>query len=155
MQPRQRQAEADIQPLAANPGIDDSGRKRLTEVRETLADLQDMEADLLRVARFYQPNHDDGILLSAAPLHRLFRAGKWRKLIEEAWVKLEAGDYDWAHIALSIWPARVREKCRTDLSMAIAHGLESICDVKPKEKRAKASPKTGRKGKGGQLMIEE
>lgn len=154
VQPRQRQAEADIQPLATNSDLDVIGRKRLTDAREALADLQDMETELLRVARFYRPNHDDGVLLSAAPLHRLFKAAKWRKITEEAWIKLEAGDYDWAHVALAIWPARVREKCRTDLSMAIAHGLESICEVKPKEKRAKASPKMGRKGKGGQLAIE-
>ena len=34
------------------------------------------------------------------------------------------GDYDWAHLAMGYWPDRVREKCKTDKSLAIAHGLE-------------------------------
>ena len=152
LQPRQQQVSSELQPLAGNPNLDAAGRKRLADLRDLLADLGDMETELLRVARFYQPNPDDGVLLSAAPLYRLFRAGKWRKATEEAWAKLEAGDYDWAHLALGIWPQRVRDKCRTDLSLAIAHDLESICGVKPKEKRAKAAPK---RKKGGQLSIEE
>jgi hypothetical protein len=50
---------------------------------------------------------------------------------------LEKGEYDWAHLAYSIWPDRVRAKCKKDLSMAIAHGLEDICEVKPKETKEK------------------
>jgi len=42
------------------------------------------------------------------------------------WTKLQKGDYDWAHLAMSYWPERVREKCKTDKSLAIAHGLESL-----------------------------
>jgi hypothetical protein len=56
------------------------------------------------------------------------------------WEELAGGDYDWAHLAYSIWPDRVRAKCKTDRSLAIAHGLEKICEVatpKPKAKRTK------------------
>ena len=38
------------------------------------------------------------------------------------WKKLEAGDYDWAKLAMSLWPERVRAKCATDKSLALAHG---------------------------------
>ena len=154
VQPHLQLTEADLLPLAANPNLDAAGRHRLADLRETAADLRDFETELLRVARHYQPNHDDGVLLTAAPLHRLFRAAKWRKLTEDAWFKLEAGDYDWAHLALTLWPARVREKCRTDLSLAIAHGLEHLCEVKPKEKttRKKASIPNE---KNGQMTLEE
>ena len=40
------------------------------------------------------------------------------------WDKLVAGDYDWAHLAMHLWPERVVPKCATDRSLAIAHGLE-------------------------------
>jgi hypothetical protein len=50
---------------------------------------------------------------------------------------LEKGEYDWAHLAYSIWPERVIKKCKKDYSMAIAHGFENICENKPKEKMAK------------------
>jgi hypothetical protein len=54
--------------------------------------------------------------------------------------QLEAGEYDWAHLAYSIWPERVKKLCKIDRSVAIAHGLEQICEVeikKSKKKRAK------------------
>jgi hypothetical protein len=34
----------------------------------------------------------------------------------------------------------VANKCKKDLSMAIAHGLESICEIKPKEKKTRKKP---------------
>ena len=37
-----------------------------------------------------------------------------------------AGKYDWAHIAMHLWPERVVPKCATDRSLAIAHGLEDV-----------------------------
>jgi hypothetical protein len=36
------------------------------------------------------------------------------------------GDYDWAHLAMNYWPDRVREKCKKNKSLAIAHGLEDL-----------------------------
>jgi hypothetical protein len=40
---------------------------------------------------------------------------------------------------MSYWPARVREKCKTDKSLAIAHDLEALYvepEAKPKKTRA-------------------
>jgi hypothetical protein len=109
---------------------------RLNELRGLEDELEEFKAEILRVAQLpYKPNHDDGVLITAAPLHKLFRHNKWRKATEDCWEKLEEGEYDWAHLAYGIWPERVREKCKTDLSMAIAHGLEDICEVEPKKKK--------------------
>ncbi|HYA42751.1 MAG TPA: hypothetical protein VEF34_15715 [Syntrophobacteraceae bacterium] len=52
-----------------------------------------------------------------------------------------AGEYDWAHLAYSIWPDRVRKKCRRDKSIAIAHDLEDLYEEKKKEQKR---PKTKR-----------
>jgi len=46
--------------------------------------------------------------------------------LKDTWARLEKGEYDWSHLAMNYWPDRVREKCRTDKSLAIAHGLESL-----------------------------
>jgi hypothetical protein len=57
---------------------------------------------------------------------------------------LEAGEYDWAHLAFTIWPRRVEKLCVTDRSVAIAHGLEHLCKVeppKPKKKQGKTTAK--------------
>lgn len=115
---------------------DDRSRRQLQEAQSLRIELEGMERDLLRLAeRPYRPNHDDGVLLTAAPLHAFFRHRKWQQATEAAWRELEHGDYDWAHLAYTLWPERVRQKCRTDLSLAIAHGLEDVCTVKPKEKK--------------------
>lgn len=39
---------------------------------------------------------------------------------------LERNDYNRAFQAKDHWPERVREKCRTNKSFAIAHGLEQL-----------------------------
>lgn len=112
--------------------------KELNDQKEFLVELEDFKEELLRVAQLpYKPYQDDGVLITAAPLHNLFRHTKWKKATQDCWKKLEKGEYDWAHLAYSIWPDRVRKKCVKDLSMAIAHGLEEICEIKPKETRKK------------------
>jgi methylase of polypeptide subunit release factors len=124
--------------------------KDLHEQMALLDELINFKDELLRVAQLpYKPNQDDGVLITAAPLHNLFTHSKWHKDTAACWKKLEKGEYDWAHLAYSIWPDRVTKKCKKDLSMAIAHGLESICEIKPKEtkKKEKKGVKIDKQGK--------
>jgi hypothetical protein len=98
--------------------------------RELLLDfeqeLRDFRDELLHVAAFWKPNLNDGVQITAAPLWKLFQHKSWQKKLKDTWTKLEKGDYDWAHLAYSIWPDRVREKCKHDKSLAIVHGLEDL-----------------------------
>lgn len=64
---------------------------------------------------------DDGVILRLAPLWELLPL--WKAEPKKYWERLEHGDFDWSHVAMKYWPARVREKCRTNRSFAIAHGL--------------------------------
>lgn len=103
-------------------------------------ELIELRDKLLSLAATYKPSHDDGVQISAAPLWPLFRHKPWQKLLKDTWAKLEKGDYDWAHLAMNYWPDRVREKCKTDKSLAIAHGLESLYvapEVTPKKRRGR------------------
>lgn len=113
------------------------------EERQTLElELMEFRDTLLKIAQSYQPNHDDGVQISAAPLWSLFRHKPWQKVLKDTWAKLEKGDYDWAHLAMNYWPNRVREKCKIDKSLAIAHGLEELYiepEAKPKKTRGKNS----------------
>jgi len=112
--------------------------KQAGELAELAQELEEMKAELLRVAGLpYKPDLNDGVQITAAPLWKLFRLPAWRKVLEATWKELEKGDYDWSHLAYSIWPERVREKCKADRSLAIAHGLEELCEVK-------VAPKTAR-----------
>jgi len=66
-------------------------------------------------------------------------------VLRDTWDKLEAGDYDWAHLAMTYWPDRVRNKCRSDASLAIAHDLEDLYEPPPE---TPARGGRGRKKKG-------
>lgn len=106
-----------------------------------LIELRDV---LLKLAPAYSPNADDGVQISAAPLWPLFRHKPWQKLLKETWAKLEKGEYDWAHLAMNYWPERVREKCKSDKSLAIAHGLEDVYvapEAAPKKMRSRKKAK--------------
>lgn len=107
-------------------------------------ELTELRYTLLKIAPTYQPNHVDGVQLTAAPLWPLFRHKPWQKVLKDTWSKLEKGDYDWAHLAMAYWPERVREKCKTDKSLAIAHGLEALY-VEPEAapKKTRGRKKTG------------
>jgi hypothetical protein len=100
--------------------------KQFESLQALELELVELRDTLLKLAPTYKPNHDDGVQISAAPLWPLFRHKPWQKLLKDTWAKLEKGDYDWAHLAMNYWPERVREKCKTDKSLAIAHGLENL-----------------------------
>lgn len=113
-------------------------RGELEKLQEIYQELIEFRKDLLRIAKLpYKPNLNDGVLITASPLWKLFRLKIWQDDLKACWETLETGEYDWAHLACSIWPDRVREKCKTDLSIAIAHDLEHLCEVEPKKTKKK------------------
>jgi hypothetical protein len=124
-------------------GVGGKERDNLEKLQTFESELKVFRDELLMVAQLpYKPNLNDGVLITASPLYKLFRLARWRKDLEECWKKLESGDYDWAHLAHSIWPDRVRKKCKTDRSFAIAHDLEELYE------HTKAEPKRTKRSKG-------
>lgn len=117
------------------------GGSKAAELQDLLDELKQFHAEIERVIKLpWKPDLNDGVLITACPLWKLFRLPKWRKDLEACWNDLEAGEHDWAHLAYSIWPDRVREKCRTDRSLAVAHSLEPLCQASapaPKAKRGR------------------
>ena len=111
--------------------------ERLENLLEFKQELSDFQAELEEIIKLpWKPNLNDGVLINAAPLWKLFRLPAWQKKLKTTWEELKKGDYDWAHLAYTIWPERVKDACKTDRSMAIAHGLEHLCTIKaPKAKR--------------------
>lgn len=105
-------------------------RDKINDGRTLLAELKDLHQEILRIAALpYKPDLNDGVIINAAPFHKLFRLRSWAEDTEEVWNKLERGDYDWSHLAYVLWPDRVQEACRKDRSIAIAHGLEDLCQT--------------------------
>jgi hypothetical protein len=141
--PKSAEVEQRLARLEAEPSR--GGKARLiTQLKGLVVELREMREEIQRITALpYRPSLDDGVLISAAPLWRLFRLPKWRSELEATWKELESGDYDWAHLAYAIWPARVEQACKHDLSLAIAHGRKDLyVPPPPKAKRG------GRRSKG-------
>lgn len=109
-----------------------------TQVRVEQEQVEGMMGKLNRIIEAgYVPNHDDGVPVTAAPLQHLAASRLWRTECEKNMEILEKGDYDWSHLAMSMYPARVAQKAKKDWCMALTHGLEHICENKPKEKKTR------------------
>lgn len=141
VEPKLAEVESEAATLRAKGSARSRDEEKRLEALATLeAELRDLRDQLQAVAPQYHPNHDDGVQITAAPLWPLFRHKPWQKVLRDTWTKLEKGDYDWAHLAMTYWPERVREKCRHDKSLAIAHGLEELYvepPVAPKKARGR------------------
>jgi hypothetical protein len=109
----------------AGPSPSPSQRRDLEQQESFLSELRGLQADVARAAPLWRPDLDDGVLLNFAPLWRLVpQLSSWQTECRNAWDKLSNEHYDWAHLAMYLWPERVVPKCQTDRSLAIAHGLE-------------------------------
>lgn len=135
LDPRLRRLNEELAALAAD-GKASARKAKLEALRVELAEMRQDFQDL--IAKGYKPDLNDGVLITACPLAKYFRLPKFRKDLEDCWKKLSRGDFDWAQLAMSMWPERATEACRRDRSVAIAHGKEDLCPAEPpKAKRGR------------------
>lgn len=108
-------------------GASATQRKELTTQEAIVEELRGFLEEVKRVAPLWNPNLDDGVIINFAPLWRLVPQNKsWQKELKSTWQALCDGKYDWAHLAMHLWPERVVLSCADDRSLAIAHGLEKV-----------------------------
>lgn len=114
--------------------------RRQIEIQEGFVDeLRTFREEVTRVAPLWNPDLDDGVLLNFAPLWRLTPHPGWRRDTKAAWDSLAKGDYDWAKLAMKLWPERVIPKCARDRHLALAHGLEASLQATPIEELVRVS----------------
>ena len=81
-----RQVREVLQGLRQKSGGSRGGRKseleRLSNLELELSGFRD---ELLRIARIWKPNLNDGVLITAAPLWNLFRLTRWRRKLKDTW----------------------------------------------------------------------
>jgi hypothetical protein len=125
--PKLSHEERRLDGLRAEAGPNpNTGQRRAIETQEVFVDeLRTFFDEVKRVAPLWNPDLDDGVIINFAPLWRLVPQHRsWQKELRATWEALANGDYDWAHLAMHLWPERVVPRCATDRSLAIAHGLE-------------------------------
>jgi hypothetical protein len=121
----ERQLTSLIQNAGGSPSA--SMRKEIAVQEAFVEELREMLDEVKRVAPLWNPNLEDGVVLTMAPLWRLVPQHKpWQKELKAKWEEICSGKYDWADIAMRLWPERVVPKCAIDRSLAIAHGLEEV-----------------------------
>ena len=128
LDPRLRGLSEEISTLVAE-GRTAGRRAKLEALRLELAEMRQDFQEL--VDKGYKPDLNDGVLITACPLAKYFRHAGFRAKLEACWRQLSRGDYDWSHLAMSMWPERVTKACRSDRSIAIAHGREDLCPAEP------------------------
>lgn len=128
-------------------------RKEIATQQAFVEELRVFLEELKRVAPLWNPNLDDGVVINFAPLWRLVPQNKgWQKELRSTWDALCGEKYEWAHLAMHLWPERVVPKCANDRSLAIAHGLEDVFWVEAADGRwtARRSP-----SKSIEALVEE
>lgn len=102
-------------------------RRAIADQASFVEEIRRFLDDLKRVAPLWNPNLKDGVIINYALLWRLTGHHKpWQKELKATWDALCAGECDWSHLAMQLWPERVVLKCAADRSLAIAHKLEDV-----------------------------
>jgi hypothetical protein len=111
----------------AGPNPAASQRKEIDAQERFVDELRVLREEVARAAPLWNPELNDGVIINFAPLWRLVPQNRsWQRECKAVWDKLVAGEYDWAHFAMHLWPERVVPNCATERSLAIAHGLEEV-----------------------------
>ncbi len=111
-----------------------SQRKEIAGQDAFVRELRDFRDEVARIAPLWNPDLNDGVIINFAPLWRLIPQHRtWQKECKNLWDGLVAGHYDWARLAMRLWPERVVPECAEDRSLAVAHGLDGIFWVEDRE----------------------
>lgn len=126
VEPKLEDLSKTLECLKRKTGRSPKEEKEIEKLTDLELELKDFKSELLRIAKFWKPNLNDGVQIIASPLWQFIQLKSWQKKLKETWDKMESGEYDWAHLAYSIWPERVIRASQKDRSYAIAHDLEDV-----------------------------
>jgi hypothetical protein len=142
--PKLQVEERELTQLRQDAGTDPTASQRTAiDIQELfVAELREFREDLEAVAPLWAPDLNDGVVIVLAPLWRLSAHHRaWSNELKKHWTKLTKGDYDWAQLAMRLWPERVVPKCAEDRSLAIAHDLVDMFWVKDQADEEKWLPR--------------
>lgn len=122
-----------------NRALASQNKVQETSIRSQIQQVEGLMAEIGKIqSSGYLPNHDDGVPVTSAPLVNIVAHRGWKQECVENKEQLDNGEYDWSHLAMSMYPARVTQKAKKDWCLALTHGLEHLCENKPKEKKPRS-----------------
>lgn len=131
-------SEDELLRSAINAAMASHDKTQESSLRAKQAQVEGMMEEINQIlASGYEPNHDDGVPVTSAPMLKLVAHRGWNNECKDNLEKLTNGEYDWSHLAMSMFPARVTQKAKKDWCLALTHGLEHLCENKPKEKKTR------------------
>lgn len=131
-------SEDELLRSAINSAMATHDKAQESSLRSKQAQVEGMMEEINQIlALGYEPNHDDGVPVTSAPMLKLVAHRGWNNECKDNLEKLTKGEYDWSHLAMSMFPARVTQKAKKDWCLALTHGLEHLCENKPKEKKTR------------------
>jgi hypothetical protein len=123
---RHEQKKLDDLRQEAGPEPTRAHREAIEAQESLVSQISAFVEELARVTPLWNPDLNDGVIINYAVLWRMIGHTPWRTKVKECWDALCAGEYDWAHLAMHLWPERAVPKCVQDASLAIAHGLDKF-----------------------------
>lgn len=131
-------SEDELLRSAINSAMATHDKAQESSLRSKQAQVESIMEEINQIlASGYEPNHDDGVPVTSAPMLKLVAHRGWNNECKDNLEKLTKGEYDWSHLAMSMFPARVTQKAKKDWCLALTHGLEHLCENKPKEKKTR------------------
>jgi hypothetical protein len=127
--PKLQHETARLETMRSEAGPDPAAqaRRELSAQETFVNELRAFLDEVKLVAPLWKPDLNDGVVINFAPLWRLVAQHRaWQREVKATWGALCGGAYDWAHLAMHLWPERVVPKCADDRSLAIAHDLEDL-----------------------------
>lgn len=73
------------------------------------------------LADHFTVHFDDGVAINAVRFMPIIQSKAWLKSLEKTKAALEAGDLDWSETAADLYPERVKQACRKNPSIRLAH----------------------------------
>lgn len=96
-------------------------RKQLEQRATFISELTVLREKLHQLADTYQVHFDDGVAINAVRFMPLIQSKDWLKKLEKTKSDLESGKLDWSETAADLYPERVKEICKKNPSVRLAH----------------------------------
>ena len=110
-----------LEELQHSDGPSPQRRNELTRKASFIAELTVLRTKLQELAETFEVHFDDGVAINAVRFMPIIQSKDWLKKLEKTAKALEKGDLDWSETAADLYPERVKEACRKNPSIRLAH----------------------------------